>query len=352
MPASMETGMAAGRRPILTGFTLSVLLLTAVLWAGFVGNATTLTGSDPAGNALTQAFAFLLGLVVWALLAVLLLIAGIAGKMPWWAKLAAFVLHPASCCAALATLSTLSHSQTPASWPLVVPILAPPLMLAYAVWAYFPALGAGVPGSVAGGATWGGVLILSLLPWPFILHTERALRERQAHFAAEQAAEQGVAAEKEQREWAEKLDKLPKNAPLWEWQSFTDRPELHERALEGIRHLDRRQADAEDMLAHGLAFPMRELPSLDLQITPGFCRSARAFLNEQLKGLSPPVPDRPYDWENAHVDPYLPGMEWLQDHGCDCSAEVAASEAGVRAYPQAADRDRTLASLARLRHRR
>jgi hypothetical protein len=45
-------------------------------------------------------------------------------------------------------------------------------------------------------------------------------------------------------------------------------------------------------------------------------------------------------------------MEWLLDHGCDCSSEVAASEIAVRAYPQAADRDRTLASLARLRHKR
>jgi hypothetical protein len=38
-----------------------LLLLTLFCWIGFVANATSMHESDPAGNSITQAFAFLSG---------------------------------------------------------------------------------------------------------------------------------------------------------------------------------------------------------------------------------------------------------------------------------------------------
>ena len=76
---------------------------------------------------------------------------------------------------------------------------------------------------------------------------------------------------------------------------------------------------------------------------------ARKFLRERVKQVSPPVPGRPYSWEKHSIDPYLPGMEWLIQHHCDCMAEVAEVEAAIRAYPEAADRNQTLAALAHIR---
>jgi len=73
------------------------------------------------------------------------------------------------------------------------------------------------------------------------------------------------------------------------------------------------------------------------------------MLSKNAKGITPPVPGRPYSWEKRSIDEYLPAMEWLFGHGCDCMAEVIVSESAVRAYPRAADRDQTLATLARLR---
>jgi hypothetical protein len=326
-----------------------LLLLTATLWIGMVASAMTLHGSDAAGNGMSQAFAFLLAVAVWGLLCVLLATAALGGEMPAWAKGAALVLHPVWGLASLATLQVLSNGEGRETWLLVVPMLAPLLVMGYALWAFLPSLHRVIPSGVAGGVVWGGVLALSVLPWPAVYRSARVREQEAVQRRAEDAIQTAKQAEQERGEWAARFEKLPKGAPLWEWRDFTEHgEELRQRAFEGIRRLDRRQADAEELLDHGLAFPIQELPNLDLEITPSFCWKARAFLAGKLKALTPAVPGRPYSWEKASVDPYLPGMEWLLDHRCDCRAEVAAMQAGVQAYPPAADRDRALATLARL----
>ncbi len=334
-------------------FGVALLLLTLLCWIGFVVNATSMHESDAAGNAMTQGFAFLLGSAAWILLALTLLVAGLRGTMPNWAMIAACLLVPASAAASLATLQLFAANDYPANWLFVVPILTPPFMGSYALWAHVPQIRGRIPATLAGSVVWGCVLVLTLLPWPVIIKASRLRHEIRVERDRIYAMEEAQRLAKERQEWLAKFEQLPKNAPLWCWREFTEHgEELRQMAFEGIRQLARRQADAEQLLDQGFAFPMLELPNLSLEVTPALCEHARKFLRERVKQISPPVPGRPYDWEKQAIDPYLASIEWLVQHACDCRDELAQVEAAVRAYPEAADRNRTLATLARIRQLR
>lgn len=141
----------------------------------------------------------------------------------------------------------------------------------------------------------------------------------------------------------------PPDAPLWEWRPFTEHgEELRQMAIEGVRRLADRQSDAEMLLDKGLDFPMLYMSQMDLEATPALCESARKFLHRLLRSISPATPGQPYSSEKGSVDSSLATIEWLLQHGCDCGPGVAQIEAAVRAYPRAADRGQTLATLARI----
>jgi hypothetical protein len=350
---SLEEALADGLyHPALVRFMtiagLAVLGLAFLCWIVFLANASSMHDSDPAGNALSQAFTFLVGTVLWLLLAAVLAIA--VRGLPGWTVVVAVVLLPASGGSVLAVMQTLAGDRAADRWLLLVPFGVPLLVLGFALWALLPGLRGLLPSGLATGLAWGGVLLLAALPWPSLLaHRARVAEQRQR--LGEQAEREETERQRlDREEWTARFEKLPADAPLWQWRDFTTHgPELRERALVAIRRLPDRQAQAEDLLVHGLDFPIRELPALDLEATPSLCEKARAFLREKLKQISPAVPGRPWNWENAAVDPYLPGIEWLLSNGCDCGREVSDLEAAVRLYPTDADRDRTLAALERLR---
>ena len=64
---------------ILVSIALSGLIL--LVWVVRLATLADLNGSDPAGNALAQAFGALEIIVLWGLLAVLAILAGIKGAM-------------------------------------------------------------------------------------------------------------------------------------------------------------------------------------------------------------------------------------------------------------------------------
>lgn len=75
MPARASSGA------IVAGIGLSLLVF--LLWAVQLATLTDLSGSDPAGNGLAQAFGALEIIILWVLLAVLTILAGVKGEMPW-----------------------------------------------------------------------------------------------------------------------------------------------------------------------------------------------------------------------------------------------------------------------------
>lgn len=339
-----------GRQITMPTFCTVMLVLTFFCWILFIQCATSMHATDQAGNAMTQGAMFLFAIAKWIMLAIVVLTALFKADMPQWARVAACILVPLSCAASFGTLNMLVDDEHAGKWLLSVPILLPPLVASYAIWAFVPRLQTAIAPNFAGGVVWCVVAILAVLPFPFIVHQKIAQDERYAEMGRVAAKEREQKSAEEREEWMAKFKALPSDAPLWEWRPFTEHgEELRRMALEGIRKLADRQADAEMLLDKGLNFPMLLMAHMDLEATPALCEGARKFLRKRLAGFSPPVPGRPYSWEKSSIDPYLSAMEWLLAHGCDCGPELDLIEAAVKEYPRAADRDQTLATLVHIR---
>jgi len=331
--------------------TCTILLVLAFIsWTMVILGASSMHASDPAGNAMTQGFMFLFAIAQWVMLAIVFLTALFKVDMPLWAKTSACILVPISCAASFAALNTLASDQHAGRWLLITPILIPPLVASYVIWAFVPRLHSAVPLNIAGVVLWSVVAIVAVLPIPSIVLHGIADYETRTEIGREAAREHEERTSREREEWLVKFRMLPPDAPLWEWRPFTEHgEELRQMAFEKIRRLADRQSDAEMLLEKGLNFPMLHMPQMDIECTPALCESARKFLRKRVESISPAVAGRPYSWEKDSIDPYLSTIEWLLRHGCDCGPEVAQIEAAVLAYPRAADREHTLAVLARIR---
>jgi hypothetical protein len=334
----------------VTIFAVLMLVLTATLWIAVMATASTINDSDAAGNGLSYSFGILMAIALWVLLGGLLILAGVRGVMPAVGQLAAFVLLPASGAAAVAAFGLLKDRAAPGNWPLAILVLVPALIIGYALWTALPAIRALVPAGLATSVTWGGILALSIAPWPLVSARSRAGAEQRARVEANWKVEEAKQREAEQQENRQKFERLNADSPLWEWMLFTvGDNQFREQALQGARRSPRRQADAEEMLANGHDFPLRELPRLDLQATPKFCELSRTLLQKHAEDWRTTVPEPPqYAVRAASIERYFPAMEWLLQHRCDLSQPIASLMQTVRGYPQAADRDRFLAALAGL----
>jgi hypothetical protein len=294
-------------------------LVAALFWLVSVATLSDLGHSDAAGNALDAAFTAIELIVLWGLLAVITIIAGVAGRMPVPAVFAAFFLIPASGVAAVAALQLLARPQDPPHLlPLIIPAAAPILILAFAFWSLLPALRRIVPAWLATTVVWGGVLLLCVAIFP--------LQQERTKFVDEFMATRA--------KFAEDFAKLPADAPLWDWAPFLNQPDQTrvEDTLKGIRKLARRQSDAETMLARS-DFPLGFLGRMDLTPTPTLCESARASLRRQAEALVLKTPNsKPYVDVFWPVNLALADMRWLVGHGCNCDAEAQAWQEMAEGY--------------------
>jgi hypothetical protein len=332
-PTPPRSAAVASAIAIALGSVLSLLIL--LLWAFVLNSLTNLTGSDPAGNAMTQGFTAVAIFVLWALLGGLAIIALVKGAMPLAAALAALILIPSSGWAANAALDLLVYPHiAPFYWPMIVPAAVPPLVVSFCFWTLLPvpALHRSVPANTAADIAWGAVLILSLTILP--------MRQVRDQVYAQQAAEQA--------KWDAAFATLPADAPLWEVISFleTARGETKQQAvLDRIRNLDRRQSDAEIMLDRG-DFPLGYLGRSGLNPTSAICDKARNLLRQRVKPLVLPTPDtKPYDDIYQEVADAVAAMSWLVGYGCSCDAESLAWEAMAKAYRDPGYDVRLLAEL-------
>jgi hypothetical protein len=153
----------------MTIFTVLLIAIAAFLWIGLVATVATINGNDAAANGLSEYYAVFGSIGLWLLLAVIMIIAGIRGGMSVRSAICAVVLLPASCAATIAAIAILKDA-TESRWPIVVPVLAPMLLLSYAVWLYFPRVRALVAAQTVEAVTWGVLLLLSVAPWPRTIH--------------------------------------------------------------------------------------------------------------------------------------------------------------------------------------
>jgi len=301
------------------GVNIGFGVLALLVWVLMLATLSDLAGSDAAGNAYAQAYAAIEIVVLWGLLALITLIAGVKGAIGWPSAIAAAILIPASAVVAFEVLELLSRPNlAPFLWPLVIPAAVPPLVLVFSFWALIPPLHAVIGPRLAGGIVWSAVLLLCLAVVPL----QQMRNEADDRIAA--------ALEKYNAD----LAKLPPDAPLWDWAPFLDTANStkQEELLAHIRTLDRRQSDAELMLDRG-DFPLGFLGRLDLTPTPALCDKARALLRRQVEPLVLQTPNsKPYNdifWPVANA---LAAMKWLVGHDCSCDAESQAWETMASAY--------------------
>jgi len=301
---------------------------------------------------MAQGYAGITVIVLWLLLAILAFIAATGGEMPSIAKGLALVLVPASGAAAFVAIDLAASSAgTGPQWPLVIPTAGPLVIMAYAVWATVPAIRSAIPPNVAGAIAGGTLLVLSIAPWPLVKARGKEESERSARNAAAYEVERTRDEGEARQEALARYEKLTPASPLWLWMEFLEGDSaLRSSAIGRIGAVPSRQADAEQMLGRGVRDLMYHLPYLSLTATPALCEGARGIARAASARFVPPREgELGYTLEWHRVDLYLPSLEWLVENGCQLDAEIAAIEAGVRAYPDSPQRTSYLASLASLR---
>jgi len=305
--------------PGSVGLAAGLSILALLFYALQLTTLANLAGSDAAGNGYAQAYAAIEIIFLWILLSALVLIAFLKGAMPAPAAVVALILVPASGFVAFGALELLSRPAiSPHLWPIVLPALIPPLIVAYCFWALLPGMRARIPARIAGATIWGAVFLLCIAILPF-----QAVREQ---------ADNLVALANEKYEAA--LAKMPPDAPLWDWvQFFNTRNETRlGEILDGIKKNDRRQSDAELMLERG-DFPLRFIGRLDLTPTPALCDRARALLRKRVAPLMLATPQsKPYSDVAGQAYDALTAMTWLIGYDCDATAEAQAWETMANAY--------------------
>jgi lipoprotein NlpI len=331
-------------RPPAIGMLL-LLLLGCLLYAATIGSISDLGSTDAAGRGLGEAFGVIYGFGLWIVLAAMVVIGGLNGRMPVWAWIAAVILVPASAIASVIAAQFITYHT---GWQILVPALIPPLIAAYAFWARLPQLHQALPPVLTGIALWGGVLALTLAPMPG--YVGEKIASAQLKMAAKlQTEAKATAAEERRRDNLARFQKLTDASPLWEWAAFIgkDSP-LDKEAVAGARKLSHRQADAEAALKRGMGFPLVEYARLDLQATPALCEAADDFLSGDAASHPSPGGDAnaAYAVIHEYFSPYLDAVEWLTQHNCALDDAVARLVETAAAYPQSSSRDGFLGVLA------
>ena len=264
-PAAIKPPVGA----IAAGIVLSIVIL--LLWGLQLATVASLGRSDAAGNGLGQAYAAIQLIVLWLLLTVLTILACAKGKGPGAANVAALVIVPASGLVASAAAGLLAQPDiAPHLWPIVVPALVPPLIVAWALFTLSAArLRAGVTGVVAG-VLLATIVAVCVSVWP-LSQIRKAVEDQEAARLQKYDAD---------------FARISGNAPLWDWTPFLDTRDgtKREKVLDNIRKLDRRQAEAEAMLDRG-DFPAGYLGLFDLDPTEALCAKARGLLGKQVEPL-------------------------------------------------------------------
>jgi hypothetical protein len=304
------------RAAIVASTLLSVLIL--LVWALLLATLADLDASDAMGKALAKGFASIEIVVLWVLLGILLIVASVRA-VPVVVTLAAVGLLIASCFAAIGAVDLLADRKLPPYfWPILTPTLVPPIVVAFCFWALVPVLRAGVSVGVASGTALGTLFVLSAVMLPMEQMRDRAY-QRQAT---------------QREDWAKGFARLASDAPLWDLTPFLNTSDSTrvDAVLDRIRHLDRRQTDAETMLVRG-DFPLAYLGEFDLDPNASICEKARDLLRRRVQPLVRTVAKvNSYAKIADDVAGAVAAMTWLVGYGCSCDAESLAWEAMANGY--------------------
>ena len=128
--------MADSSGSIPWGF-VTILAIAALLYAIMAITVLSSRGSDAAGGGLAVAFGIIEAVLMWIALLVLLLMTHKHGPIPGWSKAFLFVLVPLAAICACVAIGMFSERG---GWLLLVPLLAPLVMMLFVSWARFPSM--------------------------------------------------------------------------------------------------------------------------------------------------------------------------------------------------------------------
>jgi len=219
----------------------------------------------------------LLVILLWILLGFLLIPPVMrrssSGHAAWWEAFGAFILFPLSL---LSTVYALGLYERYHGWAIAVPILVPPLIGLYGIWARFPH--ARHDADVTSAVFWGAMLVLTIAPLPLASLDAWTYPDREPERTA-------------------KFLRLTPDSTLVDYLAFTDR---REEWFEGVRRVKSRQTDAVMLLQEGLLknrYSWKERPQfewlssnlwdLDLEATPSLCEAFHEVLRDETAKIDP-----------------------------------------------------------------
>jgi hypothetical protein len=327
--------------------TILLLVLAGLLYAPMMGCFIDAPNSDAFGRGLALAYGAILAGLLWLVLAALLIVAAIKGRMPLWARVGAVVLWPLSCVAVWMAADGHAAGDPSAIW---VPALLPPLIALYALWARLPALHAtfraGVTSIVLGGA----IAFLSLAP--LVAAHRAALPDpaRDARLAELAKAEEERMAKERQAAYDREegqFSSLGPDSPLEAYLIYLSSMAYGERALAGVRQVKNRQADAIVLLRQGRLLDLRQLWQFDVAPTAELCQAYDAALAVGAGKVTKARSD--YLMTAIELELQLPNLTWLIGKHCDLSQSLGLLESNLRAVADSPRVTRFADTLAELR---
>jgi hypothetical protein len=343
IPVTRPTTAAQPTRAPIGTFVL--LAVAAFLYLGMLGSLSGLNETDAMGRGMALGFGAIFGVALWLVLAVLLLVAAINGAMPAIGKIGAALALPLSAIAASVAIGLYGDG---AVWAFAVPLLLPPLIMAYALWARLPSLQTRLPPLPTTAILGGLVMTLTLLSFLVSLATSTPNPRQQA---LEQAREEKLRQEEQialQRE-AEVFARLGPDSSLRDYLQYLPGGDSrsHE-ALAGARLVKSRQNDAIELLKAGRLAALTDLFRLDLRATPDLCKA----YDDALASAASQVTKARSDYLSVAIDleQQLPNINWLAEGGCNLNDSLGILADHVRAVADSQRMEKFAATLEGYRH--
>jgi hypothetical protein len=310
--------------------TFVLLAIAAVFYLGMLGSLSGLNETDAMGRGMALGFGAIFGVALWLVLAVLLLVAAINGRMPDVGKIGAAILLPLSAIAASVAIDLYGNR---ADWAFAVPLLLPLLIMFYALWMRMPSLQLKLHPLPTTAIIGGLVAILTLTPLvvSFVSLLPNSARDAR-QVAIETARDDKLRQEEQialQRE-AEVFARLGPDSSLRDYLQYMPGGDSRSHdALEGARHVKSRQTDAVELLKAGRLPALTDLFRLDLQATPDLCKAYDDALASAASQVSKARSD--YLSVAISLEQQLPNIDWLVEGGCNLNASLGVLADHVRA---------------------
>lgn len=294
----------------------------------FITNLADFRTGDAAGRGVAAAIVVIYGAELWLALAIMLLIANFKGNMPRWAGLSALILVPLSAGTALVSIEMYTRDG---GWPIIVPVVLPPLFAFYALWARIPALNRLLSPKLTSIIVGNAILLLTVVP----------LVAAFAYFVGEPG--QGSHFDMIYRDYLEKQERtieavrardaakfaaLNENSSLRDYVEYFNGPSAQQ-AIARARKVRSRHNDAIALLEEGKLIRMRELWQLDVTPSAALCDAYRGALRTEAEKI-----DRTragYSSVATDLEFQLPNLRWLITARCDLSSVLADTAVRIRA---------------------